>query len=92
MPFKVVAFFDDVKRKVVKIQRHWITAPKVIVILHKSVPILLLFLKTFEFVSFHTQNKLVFFSICLTFGVCVCVFLFFFFRNYFGPNENFLSS
>ena len=55
MPFKELAFFADIKRKVVKnhvdirFQRQ-----KLGTFLHKSVP--LLYLKTFKFVSFYTQK------------------------------------
>ena len=55
MPFKELAFFADVKRKVTKTQRHIITAPKLMVII-KLVRAYLLCLKTFEFVSFNSQK------------------------------------
>ena len=56
MPFKELAFFADVKRKVVKSHRHTITALKGVVIFTK-VRAKLLCLKTFEFLSFYTQKK-----------------------------------
>ena len=55
MPFKELAFVADVKRKVAKTYRHTITASKLMVII-TLVCAYLLCLKTFEFVSFDTQN------------------------------------
>ena len=53
-PFKELAVFADIKRKVVKTQSHTISAPKVIVF--TQVRAYSLCLKTFEFVSFYTQK------------------------------------
>ena len=55
MPFKELAFFADVKRKVAKTHGHTITAPKLMVII-TLVRVYLLCLKTFEFVSFYIQK------------------------------------
>ena len=55
MPFKELAFFADVKRKVAKTHKHMITAAKVMVII-TLVRAYLLCLKTFEFVSYYTQK------------------------------------
>ena len=55
MPFREVAFFADVKRKVAKTHRRTITAPKLMMII-TLVRAYLLSLKTFEFVSFYTQK------------------------------------
>ena len=56
MSLKTLAFFTEVKRKVVKIQRHSINAPKVTLVLRKSVPIYC-FEEKNEFVSFYIQNN-----------------------------------
>ena len=55
MPFKELAFFADVKRKVAKTHKHTITAAKVMVII-TLVRAYLLHLKTFKFVSYYTQK------------------------------------
>ena len=55
MPFKELSFFADVKRKVVKIQRHKITTPNVIIIFTQVCDYLWC-LKTFDFISFYTQK------------------------------------
>ena len=55
MPFKELAFFVDVKHEVAKTHRFSTTAPKFLVIF-TQVGAYLLCLKTFEFVSFYTQN------------------------------------
>ena len=60
MPFKELAFFADVKRKVVKTHKHTITAPKALVNF-TQVRAYLLCLKTFELVSFYMQKIKVFF-------------------------------
>ena len=58
MPFKELAFFADVKRKVAETHRHksTTTAPKIMVF-RTQVRAYLLCLKTFEFISFYTQKK-----------------------------------
>ena len=38
LPFKEVAFFADVKRKVAKIYRYTITAPKLMVVITQQAP------------------------------------------------------
>ena len=50
-----LAFFADVKRKVLKTHRHTIAAPKVMVIF-RQVRACLLYFKAYEFVSCYTQK------------------------------------
>ena len=54
MPLKEQALFAEVKPEVVKLQRHMVTSPKVMVF--TKVRAYILCLKTFEFVSIHTQK------------------------------------
>ena len=55
MPIKDLAFFADFKRKVVKTHRHVYDYSAKIRVIFTQVRAYLLYLKTFEFVSFYTH-------------------------------------
>ena len=53
--FKALAFFSDVKHKELRTEKHSITAPDVIVLLHKSPPYTL-FSERLNLLQFYTQK------------------------------------